>query len=346
MSPVENLTRIFPGTTAPLICNAPMAGATNAALAGTVTKAGGLGFISGGANFAKDSEETKQFRAELDLVREQFPTQTPLPIGIGALTMLADSWTEDFVALVAEYRPAAVWLFGNKRRDQHQTLVAQLKAVGQAWGLQVIAQVGNVSLAREAVQDGIDILAVQGTDAGGHQFRQGASLMTLLPDVADMLSSEFPDRRVPILAAGGIMDGRGVAASLALGADGVVMGTRFLGTKECPWTDEIKSRLLAADNGASSTAKSPVHDVVTGMKSFWPGQYDGRAIITESFEKTLAGADEDEIIRQYKELLAAPDGHLHKVIWAGAGVGQLTAVVSAETVVTETRAQSLQRRAL
>lgn len=52
------------------------------------------------------------------------------------------------------------------------------------------------------------------------------------------------------------------------------------------------------------------------MKSFWPGQYDGRAIITESFEKTLAGANEAEIIAQYKKSLAAPDGHLHKVIWA------------------------------
>lgn len=131
--------------------------------------------------------------------------------------MKADAWTEDFAALVAEYRPAAVWLFGNERRDQHQTLVSQLKAVGREWGLQVIAQVGNVVVAREAVQDGFDMLAVQGTDAGGHQFRQGASLMTVLPDVVDMLESEFPDRRVPILAAGGIMDGRGVAAALALG---------------------------------------------------------------------------------------------------------------------------------
>ena len=108
-------------------------------------------------------------------------------------------------------------MFGNERRDQHQTLVSQLKAVGREWGLQVIAQVGNVVVAREAVQDGFDMLAVQGTDAGGHQFRQGASLMTVLPDVVDMLESEFPGRRVPILAAGGIMDGRGVAAALALG---------------------------------------------------------------------------------------------------------------------------------
>ncbi|KAI9039987.1 nitronate monooxygenase [Aspergillus affinis] len=338
-SKAESMARIFPGTASPLICNAPMAGATNAALAVAVTQAGGFGFISGGANFTKDSEDVKQFRAQLDLIREQFLAKTPLPVGIGALTMKADVWTDDFISLVAEYQPAAVWLFGNERRDQHQRLISGLKAVGRGWDLQVIAQIGNVSIAREAVQDGIDILAVQGTDAGGHQFRQGAGLMTVLPEVCDMLAAEFPGRRVPVLAAGGIMDGRGAAAALALGADGVVMGTRFLGTKECPWTDEIKARLLAADNGASATAKSPAHDVVTGMKSFWPCQYDGRALITDSFEQSLAGADEEEVIVRYKETLAGTDGHLHKVVWAGAGVGQMTSVVSAETLITETRAQ-------
>ena len=131
--------------------------------------------------------------------------------------MKADSWTDDFISLVAEYQPAAVWLFGNERRDQHQRLISGLKTVGRGWDLQVIAQVGNVSIAREAMHDGIDILAVQGTDAGGHQFRQGAGLMTVLPEVCDMLAAEFPGRRVPVLAAGGIMSGRGAAAALALG---------------------------------------------------------------------------------------------------------------------------------
>ena len=81
----------------------------------------------------------------------------------------------------------------------------------------MFVQVGNVQAAREAVEDGCDILVVQGTDAGGHQWAQGASVMSLIPEVVDMLANEYKDIKIPIIAAGGIMDGRGIAAGLSLG---------------------------------------------------------------------------------------------------------------------------------
>jgi hypothetical protein len=83
--------------------------------------------------------------------------------------------------------------------------------------LKVFVQVGSVQDAREAVEDGTDVLVVQGTDAGGHQWAQGASLITLLPEVVDMLAEEFKDSHVAVVAAGGIMDGRGIAAAQMLG---------------------------------------------------------------------------------------------------------------------------------
>jgi nitronate monooxygenase len=131
--------------------------------------------------------------------------------------MKSDAWKDNFVQLVNEHRPVAVWLFAYTHRSQHTELIQALHSTGRNWGLKVIVQIGTVESAREAIDDGADILSVQGSDAGGHQFKQGAGLMTLLPDVADMVRSEYPQKNIPLLAAGGIMDGRGVAAALMLG---------------------------------------------------------------------------------------------------------------------------------
>jgi nitronate monooxygenase len=131
--------------------------------------------------------------------------------------MKSDAWKDNFVQLVNEHRPVAVWLFAYTHRSQHTELIQALHSTGRNWGLKVIVQIGTVESAREAIDDGADILSVQGADAGGHQFKQGAGLMTLLPDVADMVRSEYPQKNIPLLAAGGIMDGRGVAAALMLG---------------------------------------------------------------------------------------------------------------------------------
>jgi nitronate monooxygenase len=131
--------------------------------------------------------------------------------------MKSDTWKDNFVQLVNEHRPVAVWLFAYTRRSQHAELIHALQKTSRDWGLKVIVQVGTVESAKEAIDDGADILSVQGSDAGGHQFKQGAGLITLLPDVSDMVRREYPAKNVPLLAAGGIMDGRGVAAVLMLG---------------------------------------------------------------------------------------------------------------------------------
>ena len=84
-------------------------------------------------------------------------------------------------------------------------------------GFEIFVQVGSVQGVREAVEYCTDVLVVQGTDAGGHQMTRGASLMTLLPEVVDMLNDEFPHSHISVIAASGIMNGRGIAAAQALG---------------------------------------------------------------------------------------------------------------------------------
>lgn len=89
-----------------------------------------------------------------------------------------------------------------------------------------MVQVGSVAAAREAAAHGADVVVAQGTDAGGHQWASGAGVVSLAPEVADALRDGFPGREVAVWAAGGIADGRGVAAAMALGAEGAVLGTR------------------------------------------------------------------------------------------------------------------------
>lgn len=131
--------------------------------------------------------------------------------------------------ILRNHRPAAVWLFAPSPLAQTSTadIIGALRAsAGREWGLKVVVQVGTVAAAREAAVDGADVIVAQGVDAGGHQWASGAGVVSLVPEVADMLRAEFPDRQIAVWAAGGIADGRGVVASLALGAEAAVVGTK------------------------------------------------------------------------------------------------------------------------
>lgn len=182
--------------------------------------------IGGGYDFTKTSKQLSTLSAELDLARSllKLPLQdknhpTILPIGVGFITTLCvpADFIQNFLPVISEHRLAAVWLFAPPNRECHAELIPALKAAGKTWDLKVFVQVGSVETAREAIEDGADVLVVQGTDAGGHQWAKGSGLMSFLPEVTDMLAEEFPGSNVQIIGAGGIMDGRGIAAATVLG---------------------------------------------------------------------------------------------------------------------------------
>ena len=188
-----------------------------------------VGFIGGGFDFSSDSKQIPALSSELSRARSLIGLSDPqftLPLGVGFITFRPEGFIRNIIPVISEFRPAAVWLFAPASRDQHAEIVPALKFAGAAWGLKVFVQVGTVQSAREAVEDGCDVLVSQGIDAGGHQWAKGASLISLVPEVKDMLDEEFNGANVAVLAAGGIVDGRGIAAQLALGAIGAVMGTR------------------------------------------------------------------------------------------------------------------------
>ena len=142
-------------------------------------------------------------------------------------------------------------------------------------------QIGTVKDAIEVARScHPDVLVVQGADAGGHGLVQGAGIVTLLPEVADSLRG-IGMADIPLVAAGGIVEGRGSAACLALGACVVVMGMRFLASREASIAKEYQDNVLRMDDGGTSTVRTRVYDTLRGTER--PSRYNGRGIINQSY---------------------------------------------------------------
>ncbi len=204
-------------------------------LVSAVSNAGGLGVL-GAALTSPDGLR--------DMIRAT-RTMTPRPFGVD---FVAHFWEEAHTEVCLEERVPVVVFFW----CLPSTLVPQL----HAGGARVWIQVGSVLEAREAVRAGADAVVVQGSEAGGHN-RGAAATFSLVPAVVDAIAP------VPVIAAGGIADGRGVAAALALGADAVWVGTRLVASREAHAHDEYKRRILAA------TEADTVRTTMFGPE--WPG---------------------------------------------------------------------------
>jgi nitronate monooxygenase len=141
-----------------------------------------------------------------------------LPIGVGFITF-SPAGFENAVTIMQKHRVAAIWLSFPKADIDHEPLVQMIRDSQKqsGWDAKIFVQVGTVQAAKEAIDEGVDVLVVQGTDAGGHQWAQGAGLMSLLPEVRDAVRAKSASERIAILGAGGIVDGRGCVAALGLG---------------------------------------------------------------------------------------------------------------------------------
>jgi nitronate monooxygenase len=293
------------------IVSGPMGGVAGGRLAAAVSNAGGLGMVGGGYG------DPAWLRTELTLVREAARN----PWGVGLITWSA---SKRIVDLVLDYRPQAVMLsFGDPRpyawaiKSAKCKLVCQVQDIESAW------------LAREA---GADVIVAQGTEAGGH----GGALatMSLVPAVVDAVAP------IPVLAAGGIADGRGLAAALLLGAHGALIGTRFYASSEALGDERAKQRIVAAQGG--ETARTSVFDTVRGLA--WPAAYTGRALRNRFLERwdgreaelKAALETENEAYRS-----AVRDGDFDTaVVWAGEGADLIDSVESAAMLVSRISADA------
>ncbi|CEI66970.1 hypothetical protein FVEN_g12513 [Fusarium venenatum] len=343
MSPSQLLSR-FPWATSPLISNAPMLGIATPRMAAEVTKAGGLGFLPCVAFIEPDSEHVNRLADHFDEVRAllgaDHSSDSTLLVGASFITSHSSIsyFEETALPLIAKNRPAAVWLFApDGDLKPHSKIIPSLKRLEHP--PVIFVQVGNVAGAREAVEDGADVLVTQGVDAGGHQFRQGSGIVSLVPEVRDMLNREFPSRGISIVAAGGIADGRGVAGALALGAEGVVMGTKFTIAPESNYPEIRKQKVVEAVDGGVSTFKSTFNDRITNS-TLWGPLYDGRAIVGPIHEKFIAGASLEECQRSLKEDYDEEEARYIINTWAGTGVGLINKVQPAGEIVREVREEA------
>ncbi|KAI0834500.1 FMN-dependent 2-nitropropane dioxygenase [Hypoxylon sp. FL0890] len=340
----------FPTTSHPLVVSAPMDFVANAKLATEVTKAGGLGFFQGGRDFSPESPVLKKLDEQLTQARELLDSRPTisdsdtLPIGVGFITYAASTryFGETIVPILQRHRPAAIWLFAPSPAAP-DTLPAIIKTLKPkldvdsdlTWTPKVIVQVGSVATARQAASHGADVIVAQGTDAGGHQCANGAGFVSLVPEIVDMLRDEFPDRDIAVWAAGGIADGRGVAAALVLGAEAAVLGTRYMVATESDAQDFKRRAILSTSDGALNTVKSQVHDHIQGNMN-WPDVYDGRAIRTPTYEDYRAGVPLDENTKRFKA--AKESGDLSRMVtWSGTGVGLIKEELPAAEITRRVR---------
>ena len=241
---------------------APMAGLAGGALAAAVNRAGGLGLIGGGY-------------CDADWIEAQFAEAGNAAVGCGFITWRL-AGTPEVLAQVLERRPRAVFLsFGD---------VEPFAGAVRAAGVPLICQVQSRAAAEAALEAGADVIVAQGSEAGGHGAQRAT--FTLVPEVADLLAERGLD--VPLVAAGGIADGRGLAAALMLGADGVLLGTRLWASAEALVPDGQVEAAMRASGDA--TIRTRAVDVVRDLP--WPAPYDIRVLanrFTERWHDDLDG---------------------------------------------------------
>lgn len=300
------------GIRLPLL-GAPMARCAGGDLAAAVSRAGGLGFIGGSSGSA-------------ELFDAEFARAGDSPVGIGFITWLLADKPELLDAALA-HRPAAVMLsFGN-----HEPFIDAVKATG----VPVVCQVQTIGAAEQAITTGADIIVAQGQEAGGHGIA-GRSTLTLAPAIVDRLGGA-----VPVVAAGGIADGRGLAAALMLGCDGALMGTRLVATLESVWPQHKKSALVEAS--AEDTVRTEVFDILRRGEP-WPTPFDGRALRNTMTERWHGNESAlySQLGQEQTRFAAAEErgDPMEAAVWAGECVDLIDAIEPAEALITRIARQA------
>jgi nitronate monooxygenase len=277
------------------VVSAPMAGVAGGRLAAAVSAAGGLGMIGVGSTTPPEFIEREA----------RIPADAGLAFGVGLMAWALERSPEQLEAAIAA-GPALVSVsFGDYRRH-----IAAL----QDAGITVATQVADADEAAAAAEAGVDVVVARGAEAGGH----GLARLATLP----LLQAVLERVDVPVLAAGGIGTGRGLAAVLAAGAAGAWMGTALLACPEAANSPAARARRCAA--AGADTVYTQVFDVAAGIP--WPAGYGGRAL-SNAFSDRWHGheaalADDAEARQQLAAAKKAEDYDV-AVLYAGQGVGSV-----------------------
>lgn len=295
------------------VISAPMAFAAGGKLAASVTSAGGLGLIGGAY-------------CDQQWIGSEFDAAGNVPVGCGFITWSLAQKGDEGVALLDEVLqrdPKAIFLsfgdpglFANRINDQ---------------GTPLICQVQTMRDARRAIDCGASVIVAQGAEAGGHGETRGT--MAFVPEAATFIANNAPE--VLLCAAGGIADGRGLAAALMLGADGVLVGSRFWASEEA----EVHPHMLDAALAASGddTIRSSVMDIARRLD--WPERYTARVLknaFTERWHDDIDGllAQAEQQAALWREAWVNGDTDTANT-FVGEAAGLIDAVRPAEEIVLD-----------
>lgn len=330
---------------APYIIGAPMRVLAGPELAIEISAAGGLGFIGPPVKVADaavdlaNASHLARASASLTLQSHMSSSDT-LPVGIGFQT-----WTTDLseaLNALQKNKPCAVWLFapmrGQEELDEWTTALRKFLPKIQVW-----VQVGTLREAVAAVTSSSppDVLVVQGAEAGGHgRAQDGVGLQALFPEISDAVGQSG----IPLIAAGGIVDGRGLAAALSLGAAGAAMGTRLLAAKETRISNGYQNEVLRASDSATNTVRTHLYNHLRGTYG-WPEQFAPRALINKSWTDHRDGVPFEELKVRHDEAVKSgdagwgPEGRL--ATYVGAAVGLVHDIKPAASIIAETQHEAI-----
>lgn len=265
-----------------------MAWVATAELASAVSNAGGLGLI-GAANMPPDL-----LRHEIQKTK----SMTTKPFGVNI--MLMSPFVKEVMQVVLEERVAVVTTGAGNPGEYIQAL--------KAIGTKVIPVVASVALARRLERIGVDAIIAEGLESGGHVGE--VTTMSLVPQIVDSVT-------IPVIAAGGIADGRGVVAALALGAQGVQIGTRFVASVECIAHANYKQAIIKAKDRST---------VLTGLTSGHPVRVIENKLAREFLALERRGASVEEFgnLGAGKLRVAACEGDVHN---GSVMIGQISGLI-------------------
>lgn len=306
------LTRLL-GIRHPILL-APMDTIAGSRLTRAVSEAGGFGILGGGYG---DRTRLEAEARELNGLAS---------FGIGFITWSLAKQPE-LLDIALDARPQAIMLsFGDPA-----AFAPRIKDRG----VRLICQVQSEDMAKQALDAGADILVAQGTEAGGH----GASRTTvdIVPAIVDLAAG-----RVPVVAAGGISDGRGLAAMMMLGASGVLIGTRFYASIEAAGAEEAKQRIRDADG--NDTVRGVIVDWSRSL--FWPAPFTARTLVNDHIRRWTGREIElmqraSEIAGEYAAAKAAGNFEV-AAVFAGEAVGLIHDIPPAAEIVERIAAEAEQ----
>ena len=299
------------------IIQAGMGVFTSAELVAAVSNAGGLGSLGTGLR-PVESLKSELLLRPVKSLKEELPRIRQLTNRPFAVNYTLAQPNEEIFNLILEIKPPIISFALGDPGD----LVKQAHAIGSL----VMHQVGTVQQAKQAAERGVDVIIAQGSESGG--FSGHVAALALVPQVVDAV------RPIPVVAAGGIADGRGLAAALILGAQGVNIGTRFLASVEAPISEMWKKAIISANS--EDAVKVEVWNDIFPRRA---AAYDTvpRAIRTpfiEKWQKSREAAQRDAERLRAEVISAIQQGKMEEFIpWAGQTAGLVHEVLPAAEIV-------------